>query len=113
MAERLEGIRALALVGADGMVIESEATAAGLDLDLEMLSAEMVALVRAIGTNHRELEVGRVHSFHVATDRYRLLLGEVVEGNFLLLVIDPSISPGRARFELRRSSLTLGRDLLA
>ena len=109
IAQRLDGVAALVLVGYDGIPIES--LVFDESLDLEMLAAEIVALVRAIGENHREFDIGPVRSFHVDTVRHSLLLGELVEGYYLLLVLPSQLPLGRARFELRRAPLAFSQDL--
>ena len=109
IAERLDRVSALVLVGYDGIPIET--LIFDESLDLEMLSAEIVALVRAIGENHREFDIGPVRTFHVDTMRHSLLLGELSEGYYLLLAFPSQLPLGRARFELRRAPLAFIDDL--
>ena len=110
IADRLDGVSALVLVGYDGIPIES--LIVDESLDLEMLAAEVVALARAIGENHREFDIGPVRTFHVDTATHSLLLGELVEGYYLLLVTPAQLPLGRARFELRRAPLAFSEDLI-
>lgn len=110
ISNRIDGALALSLVGRDGLPIESVSSAP--DLDLEVLAAELVAQVRSIAENHRELAVGEVQQFSVTTDRLTLIVSAVAVDYYLLLVLGPEGNYGRARFELRRARLLLERDLL-
>lgn len=109
IAARLEDIEAVVLLGDDGLPVESEVL--GEDLDLEMVAAEVTTLIREMGQNHRELDIGSIERFEVATERYKLLIGRIAEGFSLLLVTGPHASVGKARFELRRAPLSLAEDL--
>lgn len=109
VANRIEGTTALALVGADGIPVES--VCSDESLDLEMLSAELVAQVRAMAENHRELAVGPVRQFSVSTDRLTFMVSAVTDSYYLLLVLGRDNSQGRARFELRRARLLFEGEL--
>jgi predicted regulator of Ras-like GTPase activity (Roadblock/LC7/MglB family) len=109
IASRLDGVCAMALVGPDGIPVET--LVSDPRLDTEMLCAELVALVRAMEENHRELAIGTLRGLDIAAERYRVSIYGV-GGGFCLLLAMPAEQPiGRARFELRRSSLSLAEDL--
>lgn len=109
ISNRIEGAIALSLVAKDGIAVESVSSDPGLDL--EVLAAELVAQVRAISENHRELEAGDVQHLAVATERMTLMVSSIATDYYLLLVLGPEGNHGRARFELRRARLLLERDL--
>ena len=109
ITSRIDGALALSLVARDGMRVES--VSSDPDLDLETLAAELVAQARSISDNHRELEVGEVQQLAVTTDRLTLMVSSVAKDYYLLLVLGPDGSYGRARFELRRARLLLEEDL--
>ena len=109
ISNRIEGALALSLVAKDGMPVESFST--DPDLDLDVLAAELVAQVRSITENHRELDVGEVQHFSVTTDRLTLMVSSVASDYYLLLVLGPEGNYGKARFELRRARLLLEADL--
>jgi len=111
LKNRIEGAIAIALVARDGMPVESLCDAE--NLDLEVLSAELMTQIRTIAQNHQELEVGTVKHFSVSTDRLILMVTAVTEDYFLLLVLDAGSNAGRARFELRRSVLLFEDELSA
>ncbi len=109
ISDRIGGVIALSLVAKDGMRVESFNS--DPDLDLEVLAAELVAQVRSISENHRELDVGDVQQLSVTTDRMTLMVSAVAADYYLLLVLGPDGNYGRARFELRRARLLLEGDL--
>ena len=107
---RIEGAIALSLVAADGIPVESVSN--DPDLDLEVLSAELIAQARTIAENHRELSMGEVRQITVSTERGTIMVSSVAPGYYLLLVLGPDGSYGRARFELRRARLAFESDLV-
>lgn len=109
ISERVDGVRAMALVDRDGISVES--VSSDPELDLELLAAELVTQARTLSDHHRELEVGEVQQFSIATDRAVLMMSAVSGGYYLLLVLEPDGNYGRARFELRRARLLLEQDL--
>lgn len=109
ISNRIDGALALSLVAKDGMPVES--VSSDPNLDLEVLAAELVNQVRSITENHRELEVGEVQHLSVTTDRLTLMVSSVAADYYLLLVLGPEGSYGRARFELRRARLLLEAEL--
>lgn len=109
IASRLDGLCAMALVGSDGIPVET--LLSDPRLDTEMLCAELVALVRAMEENHRELSIGTLRGLDIASERYRVSIYGVGGGFWLLLAMPATQPVGRARFELRRSSLSLAEDL--
>ncbi|MEM7050485.1 MAG: roadblock/LC7 domain-containing protein [Acidobacteriota bacterium] len=109
ISNRIDGAIALSLIDKDGIAVES--VSADENLDLELLAAELVTQARTISDHHRDLEVGDVRQFSIATDRMTLIVSAVTPGYYLLLVLGPRGNYGRARFELRRASLLLEKDL--
>jgi predicted regulator of Ras-like GTPase activity (Roadblock/LC7/MglB family) len=109
ISDRIDGILALSLVAKDGIAVES--VSSDPDLDLEVLAAELISQARSITENHRELEVGEVQQFSVTTDRLTLMVSSVAKDYYLLLVLGPEGSYGRARFELKRARLLFEQDL--
>ena len=75
------------------------------------MSAELISQARSIAENHRELDAGEVQQFSVTTDRLTLMVSSVAKDYYLLLVLGPEGSYGRARFELKRARLLFEEDL--
>lgn len=109
ISRRIEGAKALSLVAQDGIPVESFSSSP--ELDLELLAAELIAQVRSISDNHRELGVGEVQQFSVTTEKYTFMVSAVGDGYYLLLVLGDKGVYGRARFELRRARLLFEADL--
>ena len=109
ISRRIGNARALSLVAADGIPVES--VSSGEELDLEALTAELMNQVQSIGESHRDLEYGDVHQLSVSTDRMTVMVSSLTDKYFLLLVLGPEASYGRARFELRRARLLFENDL--
>ncbi len=108
IGSRCPGLLGASLVGRDGLPIDSFLVEQ--NHDMEMLSAELVALAQAARENHSEFGGGPLRSVLVETEDHVLLLGEAAEEVYLLLFLRRSASGAdiaRARFELRRAPLTL------
>ena len=101
-------VQAVCLVAGDGIAIDS---AGGEDLDLEVLAAETVSMARGISSEERALGLGETLRFEVETENSTLILGRVREGYYLLLVLEAGQAPGRARYEMRRTSTRVAADL--
>lgn len=110
VGNRIPGARALCLVDADGIPVES--VAADPTVDLDLLAAELIARVRAISDDRAGLAVGEVEQLSVITDSVTVVVSSIGEGYYLLLVLGPDGSYGRARFELRRARLLLQDELV-
>ena len=100
---------ALALIGADGMPIAS--VTEDEDIDLEMLGAELLVLMKTIGTNHGEIDPAKLRQFTLRTNRFQLATREVIPGFYLLLVASPQANLGRANYQLKRAGLLLEPEL--
>lgn len=109
ISDRIDGTVALCLVAADGIPVES--VSSDDRLDLEVLAAELMDQVRAIAENHRDLATGPVQQFSVTTDQLTLMISSLSPNYYLLLVLGPKGSYGRARFEMKRARLLFEKDL--
>lgn len=109
ISHRIDGALALSLVAGDGITVESVSSAP--DLELDLLSAELITQVKAIAENHRDLAAGDVQQLDVVTDRMTVMVSSVSDSYYLVLVLAGGGSRGRARFELRRARLLLEADL--
>ena len=114
IANRCKGVTGASLVGPDGLPIELHVV--DEEQDLEMISAELVALAQAACEAQGEFCGGSLRSVSVETDDHILLMAEAAEDVFLLLILNRSLATAedcaRARFELRRSQLVLEPVLL-
>lgn len=109
VSNRIPGARALSLVDADGIAVDS--VASDPDVDLDLLAAELVARVRAISEDRAGMAVGDVEQLSVVTDRMTVVVSSIGAGYYLVLVLGPEGGYGRARYELRRARLLLQDEL--
>lgn len=109
LVTRVRGCDAAAVVGMDGMAIEQRS--AGPTPNLDLLSAQHTTLLKAAIASRGEAESGDPSELILLTDRYQFVSRLVARDYFLLLVLEPDASLGRARFEARRVGLLLEREL--
>lgn len=95
----LPGLRAIAVVGDDGIEVESHVRS---ELPHEVLSAEMNGILRNIDRLRREMDLGTLSEVMVRTDLQNILLFSLAEGVFILAVTDPAEATGRTRYEVQR-----------
>ena len=110
IAERVEGTRAVSLLGLDGIAIDSYVSAEGLPMD--SLAAEAGALVKAANICRALADHGSVSEITVASCRSASILCRVTEEYYLLLLLARDGNFGRGRFELRKAAVALEKELL-
>lgn len=109
ISNRIRGTLALSLVDRDGIPIESVNTQPSINL--EELAAEMVAQVRTMESTYDELASGGFRQCSISTSDLTLVISSLVNGYYLLLVLDREVGLGQARFELRRARWVLEPEL--
>ena len=110
ITERVEGAKAVSLVGVDGIPIDSYGTMEGFTV--ESVAAELGAFVKAAQSPSSASQSGTVQQLAVVTDRVIMILSRVTEEYYLLLLLSREGNFGRGRFELRRAALSLEKELL-
>ena len=110
IAERVEGTRAVSLVGTDGIAIDSYVSSEGLPMD--SLAAESGSLVTAARAARALAEHGPIQQVTVASDRAATILCRVTEEYYLVLLLARDGNFGRGRFELRKAAAALEKELL-
>ncbi|HEX4439811.1 MAG TPA: roadblock/LC7 domain-containing protein [Thermoanaerobaculia bacterium] len=110
IAERVEGTRAVSLVGTDGIAIDSYVSAEGLPMD--SLAAESGSLVKAARAARALAEHGPIQQLTVASDRAATILCRVTEEYYLVLLLARDGNFGRGRFELHKAAVALEKELL-
>ena len=107
--ERVEGAKAISLLGLDGIAIESVNHD---DIALDVLGAEFGGFIKQIRVANTDLDTGEVLQFSLVTEKYVTFLSSVTPDYFILLVLAPSGNYGRARFELAKAKLRLREELI-
>jgi len=110
VAERVEGTRAVSLVGLDGIAIDSYVSAEGLPM--ESLAAEAGSVMKAAHGARALADHAEVTELTVASGRSAALLCRVTEEYYLLLLLARDGNFGRGRFELRKAAAMLEKELL-
>jgi predicted regulator of Ras-like GTPase activity (Roadblock/LC7/MglB family) len=110
IAERVEGTRAVSLVGTDGIAIDSYVSSEGLPM--ESLAAESGSLVKAARAARALAEHGPIQQLTVASDRAATILCRVTDEYYLVLLLARDGNFGRGRFELRKAAVALEKELL-
>lgn len=110
IAERVEGTRAVSLIGTDGIPIDSYgASEPGA---LESMSAELGAFVKSSLRSRGSAEGQRVEQVSLVTESEVAILSRVTAEYYLLLLLSREGNFGRGRFELRKAGLLLEKELL-
>jgi predicted regulator of Ras-like GTPase activity (Roadblock/LC7/MglB family) len=110
IAERVEGTRAVSLVGLDGIAIDSYVSAEGLPMD--SLAAEAGAVMKSANASRALADHAAVTELTMASSRSTALLCRVTEEYYLLLLLARDGNFGRGRFELRKGAAMLEKELL-
>jgi len=110
VAERVEGTRAVSLVGADGIPIESWGSPQ--NLTIETVAAEMSALLQAARRASAASSSGEMREIATVTDGGIAVLSRVTGEYYLLLLLAREGNLGRGRFELRKAAAALEKELL-
>ena len=112
VADRLEDAWYLALLGPDGIAIESLELPGHQGLDLELVCVETASLLRALAQSQEEFDDGSVASLAVSLDKAQFVLSRFDDDVYLLAVASKANPLSRLQFELRRISLHM-QDLLS
>jgi predicted regulator of Ras-like GTPase activity (Roadblock/LC7/MglB family) len=102
---RLPGALGAAVVGPDGIPVETAVTSA--DVNMEWAAAEGMDLVRRVATAPGRDAAGDPDEITIAADARLTILRSVGAGYFLCLVAGPDVLSGRARYEAWRTGLQL------
>jgi len=109
IAERVEGTKAVAIVGLDGIAVETFTV--GEPLSIETVAAEMAALVKTAQNPRGDLFAGPIRELAVVGDGSRILLSRVSREYYLLLLLGGEGGLGRGRYELAKATLALEKEL--
>jgi predicted regulator of Ras-like GTPase activity (Roadblock/LC7/MglB family) len=108
--QKVEGARAVALIGRDGLAVSR--LGATEEPDLDLVTAMLADLAGRFQQASDEAGAGPVGEIVSSTERYRFLLRAATPDYLLLAVLDADGSLGRARFELQRAARLLRDDLV-
>ena len=107
--ETVEGSKAVAIIGRDGIAVERLAVSDEPNLDLA--TAQYTDIAKKLQLANDELEAGPLKEMIQRTERYIVVLTTITQEYFLMLVLGQDGSLGRARFELRKAAAALYEEL--
>jgi len=91
------GASAAAIIDPDGIPVVVEPSKP----EVELLGAEMAALIREMNAAGRELDHGSLRQFSAVTERVQIVLTMMAAGYFLMVLMEPDAVTGRARLASR------------
>lgn len=109
VAERLDGVRCLLLVGRDGMVVASTGTAPRDES--ETLAATFVDLLRRIDKGHEECGLEGLREWITGLDDAWVVVRTVTPQYVLVAWTTTEALLGRVRFELRKAASAIEPEL--
>lgn len=110
IADRVEGARAVSLVGADGIPVETWGSVE--HLSIETVAAEMAGLLKAARAVAASADAGAIREVATVAEGAIALFSRVTGEYYLLLLLGREGNLGRGRFELRKAAAALEKELL-
>jgi|KBSSwiStaDraftv2_1062776.scaffolds.fasta_scaffold2789693_1 predicted regulator of Ras-like GTPase activity (Roadblock/LC7/MglB family) len=107
--QTVEGARAIAVIGRDGIAVERLALSDEPNLDLA--TAQFTDIAKKLQIANKELEAGALREMIQKTDRYLVILTTITPEYFLMMILGEDGSLGRARFELRKAAAAFYEEL--
>lgn len=104
-----DDIRALALFGADGQVVESVSKGGGQDL--QGVASDLAALLKVGAYCARKLDGGDLDHMTMTTETIAVLAVSVGPGHYLACVLDAGGNVARARMQIRRRKSEIHEEL--
>ena len=109
IAERVADTRAVAIVGVDGIPIETYSV--GEAVSIESVAAELLALVKSAQNPRAELSFGAIREIALVGGSQRAVLSRISPEYYLLLLLGGEGTLGHGRFELARAATGLQKEL--
>ena len=110
VAENLENVYAVLLMGIDGLPIEK--VILNEVFNMEALTAEFTTIVRITGHTTAEISAGNVEEVIILSDQMMLLTKTITPEYFLLVLLPQDGNLGRARFELKKAKYALEKEFV-
>jgi predicted regulator of Ras-like GTPase activity (Roadblock/LC7/MglB family) len=110
IADRLDDVECILLMGTDGLPIEK--VVKGESLNVELLTAEFTTILRNTAQTAAEVDAGALEEFILLTDRLIVLLKAITQEYFLMMILTEGANIGRARFELKKAKYVLEKEFV-
>ena len=110
IANRLDDVECVLLMGTDGLAIEK--VVKNESLNVELLTAEFTTILRNTSQTSAEVEAGALEEFILLTDRFIVSLKAITEEYFLMVILKQGANIGRARYELKKAKYVLEKEFV-
>jgi predicted regulator of Ras-like GTPase activity (Roadblock/LC7/MglB family) len=110
IAERVEGARAVAIVGLDGISVETYGVVQ--DISIELVAAELLAFLKSAQNPRTEMFSGQIRELIVGGEGHRIVLSRISRGYYLLLLLGGEGILGQSRYELAKAASALEKELV-
>jgi predicted regulator of Ras-like GTPase activity (Roadblock/LC7/MglB family) len=110
IANKLDDLECIMLVGTDGLPIEKVIRKE--TLNVELLVAEFTTILRNTAQTASEVEAGALDELILLTERVVVLLKAITTEYFLMIILSEGANIGRARFELKKAKYILEKEFV-
>ena len=110
IANKLDDLECIMLVGTDGLPIEKVVRKE--TLNVELLVAEFTTILRNTAQTASEVEAGALDELILLTERVIVLLKAITTEYFLMIILSQGANIGRARFELKKAKYILEKEFV-
>ena len=110
IAERVEGARAVAIVGLDGISVEAYGVAQAVSI--ELVAAELMAFLKSAQDPRAEMFSGSIREMTIGGEEFRIVLSRISRRYYLLLLLGDEGILGQGRYELARAAAALEKELV-
>jgi len=110
IVERIHGASAVAIVGVDGIAVDTYAI--GQDVSIELVAAELLAFLKSAQNPRTEMFSGQIRELTVVGEGHRIVLSRISRGYYLLLLLRGEGFLGQGRYELARAAAALEKELV-
>ena len=108
--ERVEGARGVAIVGLDGISVETYGVAQGVSI--ELVAAELLSFLKSAENPGAEMFSGQIRELVVVGEEHRIVLSRISRGYYLLLLLGDGGIVGHGRYELAKAAVALEKELV-
>jgi predicted regulator of Ras-like GTPase activity (Roadblock/LC7/MglB family) len=109
IAERVEGARAVAIVGLDGIAVETYDVVQ--DVSIELVAAELLSFLKSARNSRAQMFSGQIREMIVGGEEHRIVLFRISRGYYLLLLLGDGGIVGHGRYELAKAAVALEKEL--
>lgn len=110
ITERVEGARAVAIVGLDGISVETYGVAQAVSI--ELVAAELMAFLKSAQDPRAEMFSGQIREMTIGGEETRIVLSRISGRYYLLLLLGGEGILGQGRYELARAAAALEKELV-